>query len=245
MAKDVRYVVLNGQSVASPVASTLKWLILAALVCILSLLAWRWVDRNLLHWGIEDSKISYVNEAELLKNLKGFEVVTTKHTYGVSADIDVDKALRAGPTRVGLPGWLAGQDLKVSGEVAVAAGVDLSGLTAEDMEVTAHPGGAHVVVRVPSARILSTEILPGTTDIDISQGIMTRLKTRIGLSERDLRDEATDRLGTVARNAALEKGVLEDAAGETELRLETFLASLPRTGEGQVSYDVQVDRPLD
>jgi hypothetical protein len=30
------------------------------------LMAWRWVDRNLLHWGVDDGKTTQVNSAELL-----------------------------------------------------------------------------------------------------------------------------------------------------------------------------------
>jgi hypothetical protein len=240
LSTDTRYLIVKAQPGSSLVLSAAKWLLLTSLICFLGFLAWKWVDRNLLHWGIEETRTNYVNEVELLNRLQAFELVSMKHTYQATAEIDTDKALRAGPAKVSLPGWLAGQDARISSEVAVAAGVDLSGLRPDDIEVVRMGSSVQVIIRVAPAQILSTEILPGTTDLETSQGMLTRAKTRIGLSERDLREEAVDRLGIVARTAAVDNGLLLEASRETELRLESFLSSLPQFGDLPVVYDVQV-----
>jgi hypothetical protein len=209
----------------------------------MAMLLWNWVDRNLLHWGLEDTRTSYVNQAELLKTLQAFEVVSIKQDYRAAAKIDVDKSLRAGPASVGLPGWLAGQELKISGEVTVAAGIDLSGLTNEDIEVQSFGERRHVIIHLPSAQILSTEIGRGTSDIDTDQGVLTRASTRLGFDERDLRDEASDRLSGVASTAALEHGILLEATAAAKTRLEGFLASVTPAESG-ISYEIVIDEPL-
>jgi len=79
--------------------------------------------------------------------------------------------------------------------------------------------------------------VPGTMDIDTGQGVLSRF-----LNNRDLRDQAADQLATVAKKSALEQGILDDAAHETEQRLQQFLNSLPQTGSDRVTY-VVVSRP--
>jgi hypothetical protein len=76
-----------------------------------SYLTWRWAERNLLHWGIDDSKTTRANQAGLLERLQVFQVVSVKDKYSVHNSVDVDKALSAGPARVSLPGWVAGQNM--------------------------------------------------------------------------------------------------------------------------------------
>jgi hypothetical protein len=201
---------------------------------------WGWLDRNLLHWGIETTSVTTVNEGELLERIRAFEVVSVKRTYLASSQVDVDKALGAGPLRVGLPGWIAGQELEVKGQVVVSAGVDLSGVSAEDGVVTRQGEAVQVLINVPPAAVLSREILPGTMDIDTSQGVLTRLRTRIGLSEQDLRDGAVDRLMLTAEEAALKGGILDDASQEAKLQLEGFLNGLALAQEQDVRYVVQV-----
>jgi hypothetical protein len=202
--------------------------------------AYRWADDNLLHWGIETTSVTETNTTELVARLQAFEVVTIKHQYDASTKIDVNKGLDAGPLSTGVPGWLAGQELKVRGQVQVAAGVDLSMLRPEDITVIDTDAGREVIVRVPAPFVTSTEIVSGSLDMDTSQGILTKVRTRVGLSERDLRDEAGDSISAAARSKALEDGLLAEASAEAKSRLEGFLNGLPqREGEHTV-YRVEV-----
>jgi hypothetical protein len=172
--------------------------------------------------------------------LRVFQVVTVKDKYQANAQIDVDKVFAAGPARVNLPGWVAGQKLNVSGDVVVAAGVDLSALGRDDIEVKRQGRETHVIISVPQPEILSTELVPNTIDIDTSQGVFTRLKTRLGFSETDLRDKAVDQLALSAQRAAATKGLLTEASSETQRRLEAFLQALPRGAGDTVTYEIQV-----
>jgi hypothetical protein len=204
---------------------------------------WQWLDRSLLHWGIEDDKVTVVDEAELVERLRAFEVVTVKHVYDSSTAIDAGKRFAAGPARVSLPGWVAGQDLEAKGRVEVAAGVDLGRLSAADIEVFRDGAHTRVVVRVPAPELLSRELLLGTLDMDTSQGVLTRLKTRIGLSEKDLRDQAADRLALAAEARALEEGILSEAGLEAKLRLERFLNDIGAAAGQDAVYTVEVAEP--
>jgi hypothetical protein len=207
-----------------------------------ALIAWRWVDRNLLHWGVEDGKTTEVNSAELLERVRAFELTTVKHTYDGNARVEMSKVFRAGPASVSLPAFIAGQKLDVTADVTVAAGVDLSRVRPEDMQVLREGNDVRVLITVPAPEILSTELVPGSLDMDTSQGVATRLKTSLGLDEKDLRDGAADQVILIAKQSAIEQGILDDAARETERRLQAFLNSLPQTGDGRVTYQV-VARP--
>jgi hypothetical protein len=207
-----------------------------------ALITWRWVDRNLLHWGVEDGKTTEVNSAELLERVRAFELTTVKHTYDSNAEVEMSKVFAAGPARLPLPSLVAGQKLDVTADVAVAAGVDLSKVRPEDMQVLREGNDVRVLITVPAPEILSAELIPNTLDMDTSQGLLTRLKTSIGFDEEDLRDQAADQTILIAKQSALEQGILDDAARETEQRLQAFLNSLPQTGDGRVTYQV-VARP--
>ena len=208
------------------------------------LVAWRWVDRNLLHWGVKDGPTQTVNQAELLQRVRAFELATVKHTYAGEAHIDATKVLNAGPKRVALPSFLAGQQLDAKGNVTVTAGVDLSRVRPEDMEVTRQGRDVRVTIRVPAPEILSAELVPNTLDMSTNAGIATRLRQAIGLKEeQDLRDRAADEVVLVARETAIQQGILEEAAREAERRLEAFLQSLPQSGNERITYIVEVRPP--
>lgn len=207
------------------------------------LVAFRWIDGNLLHWGVEDAGEARVNHAELLARVRAFELATVKHTYASEAHIDVNKAFAAGPARISLPGWLAGQKLDVKGNVIVTAGVDLAGVRPEDMELTREGKTAMVLIKLPAAQVLSTQIEPNTLDMSTSAGALTRIKTQLGLSEEDLRDRAADELVTVAEATAVRGGLLAEATRETEQRLAAFLQSLPQGGDEKVTYVIVVREP--
>jgi hypothetical protein len=166
-----------------------------------------------------------------------------KHTYQTNARIEQDKALNAAGVKMDLPSWLAGQNLDVNGRVVITAGTDLSQVKPEDMRVSRKDNSVVVTISVPSPQILSTEIVPNSLDIETGQGIMTRVTSRIGFSEKDLRDQAVDRLVTVAKQGALKNGVLAEAELEVIQRLEGFLNALPASGSVPVHYIVQVQPP--
>ena len=214
---------------------------LAALLSMLLLafMAWRWVDGNIFSLGIRDGKTTVINEAQLLEKLQAFELATVKHTYQSNASLNAGKDLNAGVTEVGLPSWLAGQRMSVNGKVTVTAGADMSQVRKEDLRIARNGEAVEVTIVLPPPQILSAEVVPHTIDIDTSQGVLTRFRSRIGFSERDLKDEALDRLIVVAKEGASKNGLLVDAQRELESRLAAFLNSLPRTGKEQVIYRVE------
>lgn len=212
------------------------------LLALASLMTWRWVDRNLLHWGVEDKPAQTVSHTELLERVRAFELATIKHSYAGQAHVEIDKVFNAGPQRVALPDWLAGQEMDAKGQVRVTAGVDLSRIRPEDMEVTQQGRDTHVIIRVPAPEVLSTELLPGTLDISTRAGLITRVRQGAGLSEQDLRDRGADEVMRVAKETAVQQGILDEAARETERRLQAFLQSLPQTG-GRVTYTIVVREP--
>ncbi|MGE0539376.1 MAG: DUF4230 domain-containing protein [Dehalococcoidia bacterium] len=207
------------------------------------LVTWRWVDRNLLHWGVDDGKTTQVNSAELLERVRAFELATVKHTYDANAQVDASKVFNAGPLRAPLPSWMAGQSLDVTADVAVAAGVDLAKVRSEDMQIVREGNDVRVLITVPAPELLSAELIPNTLDMDTNRGFLTWLKTSVGLSETDMRDIAADQVVLIAKQRASEQGILDDAGREAELRLQTFLNSLPQTGDERVIYQV-VARPV-
>lgn len=227
------------------VARAGTWFFTVASLLLLGLSAvatWRWVDHNLLHWGLADSRTATVNHAELLERVRAFELATVKHTYQGQAHVDVAKQLNAGPVRVGLPSWVAGQRLAVTGRATVAAGVDLSRVKPDDMTVTREGKETRVVIRVPAPQVLSTELVQGSLDMTTGAGVVTRLTKAAGIGETDLRDRAADEVVRVARDTAVQQGILDDAAREATGRLQAFLQALPQPG-GKVTYVVEVAPP--
>lgn len=218
---------------------------LAALVLfgLSSVIAWRWLDANVLHWGVGEGTTTEVNQAELLERVRAFELGTVKHTYRGNAHIEAGKVLNAGPARVSLPGWVAGQSLDVKGNAIVTAGVDLAKVRPEDMQVTRQGRETRVILTLPSPEILSAELVPNTLDMDTGSGFITRITSSLGISEKDLRDRAADQVIAVSKESALERGILDDAARESEQRLQRFLNSLPQSDGERVVYIVQTRAP--
>jgi hypothetical protein len=208
-------------------------------------IGWRWFNGNVLSLGIHDGDTTVVNQALLLEKVRAFEIVSIKHTYQSNASINAAKDFNLGVTDVGMPSWLAGQKMQVNGKVQVTAGADLSQVKPEDIVVARQGKDVQVTIFLPSPQLLSAEPLANTVDIETSQGVLTRMRTRIGLSEKDLKDNALDRLIAVAKDGALKNGLLNDAQRETQWRLEGFLNSLPRTGDSHVTYIVKVRQPAE
>lgn len=212
------------------------------LLVLASLVTWRWVDSNLLHWGVDDGQTETVNNAELLERIRAFELATVKQTHATQSRIEAEKVLNAGPMRVSLPGWAAGQKLDIRGRAIVTAGVDLSRVGTDDMEVIREGKETKVLIRLPAPEVLSTELAPNSLELNASSGVLTRIGQSIGVSEKDLRARAADQVMVAARENALQQGILDDAARESERRLQAFLQSLPQPG-GRVTYIVTVREP--
>jgi hypothetical protein len=245
MADEPRYVLLTPAALQpraafSLVGSAFKLsLTLGAVffVAFGSYLMWRWADENLLHWGIDDAKTTRVDRSELLERLQVFQLVSVKDRYSTQAEVDIDKVFSAGPARFSLPGWMAGQTMRVSGEVIVAAGVDLADVTADDIEVRRQGESAHVIITVPEPEIMSTELVADTMDLRTSQGVLTRLKTRLGFDEKDLRDEAADGLMRSAQREAAAGPLLTEAGRQVQSRLQGLFATMP--GNENITYELQ------
>jgi hypothetical protein len=201
---------------------------------------WRWVDQNLLHWGLADGPTQTINESELLRRVQAFELTTVKQTYASHSEIDVSQKLNLGPKSVGLPSFLAGQRLKAKGQATITAGVDLSRVKPEDMQVTRDGKNVQVALTLPPPQVLSSALEPGTLDLSTSSGMLNRFGQAVGLNEQDLRDRAADEVTLAAREQALEQGILLDAAQEAGRRMQAFLQSLPQTGSERVTYVVTV-----
>ena len=127
----------------------------------------------------------------------------------------------------GLPSWLAGQKMQVNGRVTVTAGADLSQLKKEDISVTRQGDRMLVTLNLPAAQIFSAEPVANSIDIETSQGMLTRFRSRVGAF-------------IFAKDGAVKNGLLTDAQRETQWRLEGFLNSLPGAGDGHVIYVVHV-----
>jgi hypothetical protein len=201
---------------------------------------WRWFNGNVLSLGVHDGETTVINQAVLLEKVRAFEVVTIKHTYEANARLDASKDFNLGVTDLGLPSWLAGQKMDVNGKVTVTAGADLSQLKKEDISVARQGDRVVVTVNVPAPQVFSAEPVSNSIDIETSQGVLTRFRSRIGFSEKDLKDGALDRLVAVAKEGAVKNGLLNDAQRETQWRLEGFLNSLSPTGDARVTYVVRM-----
>jgi hypothetical protein len=237
MSREIPIVVRTENSGWRPSLFTIAAL---AAMAFTSFMAWRWLDANVLGLGINDGETTVVNQALLLEKVRAFEVVTIKHTYQSNASIEASKDLNVGLTDFGLPSWLAGQKMQVNGRVTVTAGADLSKVRPQDITVVRKGDNLEVTILLPQPHVVSVEPVPNSIDIETSQGVLTRLRTRVGFSEQDLKDGALDRLVAVAREGAVKNGLLDDAQRETHWRLEGFLNSLPGAGSGHVTYVVRM-----
>ncbi|MGH2608907.1 MAG: DUF4230 domain-containing protein, partial [Tepidiformaceae bacterium] len=140
----------------------------------------------------------------------------------------------------GLPGFIAGQELDVKATVIVAAGVDLSQVTPEDIEVIQNGDDSVIVVRIPQASVTSTEIDPHSFDISTSAGLLTHVRNTIGLPGKDVRDGALESVTALAREEALRSGITDEATRLAREQLQAFLQSLPQTGDTTTTYLVEL-----
>lgn len=234
----------------SPGPSPLRvvgWLlVIAALVVLLigGWVGWRWLEANVFNLGVEDAGQVTVDRAELLSSVRAFELVTVKNSYDSNSHTEFKKRLNAGFTKLPLPGWVAGEELDVRARVTVAAGVDLSQVSASDIEVVREGANPVVVIRIPEATIQSTEIDGDTFDISTSAGLLTRVGQTAGLGGGDIRDGSVAGVTSAAQKQAINDGILAQATEAARAQLQAFLQSLPQAGGGShVLYLVEVQRP--
>ncbi len=201
---------------------------------------WHWADRNVLHWGVTSAPPrTTLSQATLLQQVHAFQLATVKRTYASQAHQSVAQTLAAGPVRTSLPGWLAGQQLTASGEVTVTGGVDLEQITSDDITVTHTGKTEQVFVHAPAPQVQSSELVPGSLHMSTGSGLLNNLGGIAGISEGDLRNGAADQVIAVARNTALQQGILVEAGHEAQRRLQAFLMSLPHDG-AQIRYTILI-----
>ncbi len=242
MTQEVRYaagppVTTGGPLRAIGIAGLLVLLVVGAVA------TWQWLDSRFFSIGIEDAGSTTFDKAVLLERVRAFELVTTKDTFSTKSSTDFHKRLNLGVTKIGLPGFLAGQELDVRADVTVSAGVDLAQIKPQDIEVIKQGAGSVVVIRIPPAQITSTEINPDTFDISHSQGFVTRIGNTVGLRDKDVRDGAVAAVTIIAQEEALAGGLLTAAGLEAKTRLQAFLQSLPQGQGEQVTYLVEFQAP--
>lgn len=246
MSQEIRYLPLPAATGGFSPVRAAGWLALLGTLALLlfgGFLTWRWVDDHILSIGIEDAGTTKISQTELVQRVQSFELVTLKETYDTSSNTDFKKRLNLGLTRIGLPGFVAGQELDVAARVTVAAGVDMSQVRPEDVQVIDQGDSSVVVVRIPQADITSTEIDADSFAISTRSGILTRLRRTVGLSEPDVRDGAVGEVTSLAREEAIKSGILEGATREAQARLQAFLQSLPQPDGRQVTYLVELQPP--
>jgi hypothetical protein len=236
----------SGTATARTAAWTFGVLSAVLLLLLGGLVGRRWVESNLLRAGVDEVAQGRpaVSHAELLQTVRAFELATVKQTYTGTARLDTVATLAAGPRRVTLPGWVAGQELDARGRVTVTAGVDLARLRPEDIQVVPRDGEVQVVITLPPPRILGAELVPDTLALSSSAGLVTRMQQAVGApgAGDDLRARAADEVTRVARDTALDQGVLDTAGHEAEQQLKQFLDRLPRTSAERVTYVVVARR---
>ena len=244
MAEDVRYVAIQPAAASGGFnpGRAASWLLLLSTLAMLIIggfVSWRWFEEHLFGMGLEDAGTTTVDQATLLESVRSFELVTRKDTYDTRSNTDFHQRLNLGVAKVGLPGFIAGQELDVEAEVTVSAGVDLSQVRAEDIQVIQQGDDAVVVVRIPEAQLTSTEVNPDSFDISTGKGLLNRLGGAVGLGGPDVRDGALSAVTGLAREEALRGGILTQARSDARDQLQAFLQSLPQPGNGQVTYLVE------
>ena len=194
--------------------------------------------------GLEDAGATTVDEAQLVERVRAFELVTTRDTYDTRSNTDFHTRLNLGVKTIGLPGFIAGEELDVKAQVEVAAGVDLADITPEDIEIISNGDGSVVVVRIPQAQILSSQIDADSFDISTGQGLLNRIGSSVGLGGKDVRDGAVGAVTSLAEDEAVRNGLLTEASLAAKEQLQAFLQSLPQGAGEQVTYLVEFQAPL-
>lgn len=247
MSEQVQYVpvVRSGGGGFNPgrIAGWVSLLGALVLLVIGGLVTWNWMDEHFFSIGLEDGGSTTVDQAVLLERVHAFELVTAKDTFDTRSNTDFHQRLNLGLTKFSLPGFVAGQELDVRAQVTVSAGVDMSQVTPQDIEVIQNGDGTVVIVRIPTAQITSTEVDPATFDISTGKGLVNKLGSTVGLGGQDVRDGAVQAVTSIATEEAVRGGLLNEASAEAKTRLQGFLQSLPQGEGSKVTYLVEYQAP--
>lgn len=223
--------------------TTAASLVIVGLAVVGGIFTWRWFDNSFGGVGVENAGTTTVDQAELVERVRAFELLTTRDTYDTNSNTEFHKRLNLGLTKFDLPGFVAGEELDVSATVTVAAGVDLSGIQPEDIEIIEQAGSAVVLVRIPEAQLMGTEIGADSFDISTSQGLLDRIGSAVGLGGRDVRDGSVGAVTSIAEEEAVRSGLLDEARVAARDQLQAFLQGLPQPEGGNVTYRVEFQAP--
>jgi len=223
--------------------STAVTLGIVGLAVVGGIFTWRWFDDSFGSVGIQEAGTTTVDQAELVERVRAFELLTTRDTYDTNSNTEFHKRLNLGLTKVDLPGFVAGEELDVTAKVTVAAGVDLSSIRPEDIEIIQQAGAAVVLVRIPEAQLMGTEIGADSFDISTKQGLLDRFGSAIGLGGRDVRDGSVGAVTSIAEDEAVRSGLLDEARIAARDQLQAFLQGLPQPEGGSVTYRVEFQAP--
>ncbi len=136
----------------------------------------------------------------------------------------LEKILDAERTRRNVPGFLVGDKLIFVAHGEVVAGLDLSTIGEQDIEVS----GDSITMKLPEPQILYTRI-----DNEKSY-VYERETGLLSDADKDLESQVRAQAEQQIRESALEGGILEDARKNGEQTLEALLLSM---GFEDVSFE--------
>jgi Protein of unknown function (DUF4230) len=153
---------------------------------------------------------------------------TTTQTFAAKTDKDqVDLGL----FKFDIPGVVAGQTLTAYGDVVTTAGVDLSKMTKDDIQVGGSGNHITVTLHLPYPKVYYAEIKDNTLHQDTTRGVVTKI---LGVGHTDLESQAAQILKDQGQAQAIAAGIYslaEQHATDEMSRLVTALydVALPRT----------------
>lgn len=153
---------------------------------------------------IDTSRAAVVTEMRALGRLE-------TASYTIEKVIEADKGSDSGWSK-----FLFGDKLLLIAHGDVIAGIDLSGLGADDL--TTIDGKLHV--RLPAPQILSASLDNSQTRVyDRTQGLLTR-------ADQDLESEARAAAQQSIRDAACQSGILDSASENASKQVGALLGAL-------------------
>ncbi len=128
----------------------------------------------------------------------------------------LEKILDAERTRQGVPTWLAGEKLVFVAHGEVVAGLDLSKLSEDDVQVV----GDTLTITLPEPEILYSRLDNENSYVyDRDEGLFSE-------ADKDLEGHVRATAEQQLRESALEDGILDEARANGEQSLEALLGSM-------------------
>lgn len=218
-----------------PFGGKIKWAIIS--VAALVLLAWASGRFGWIGIESETTEEREIDKAALVGRIKTAELVSTKDTLDVQINLSLGDKLKVGPIKWKPPGWVSGENLDVGAKVQIAAGVSLKDLSEKDITVRRGADGVREVeVFVPEPEVFSAEIVKGTLNMDVDEGLLQKL----GISRKHAENKAADELNDAAKQRAREGGTLDQAARDSKEQLERILNAIPSEDGHPTRYIVTV-----